>query len=131
MSLHIISGDITIPDGVNLTVNADSNRENVSYTLTCISYGGPVTNVTWTRDNVIIPEGEKATVLNNPRTAQYTHTLTLTGRLDGTYCCTLSNNKPSHDSAQLLIQCNYYIHKYLCTIIVPVYMIIYTSIVKV
>jgi len=33
-------------------------------------------------------------VLDNPVTAQYTHTLTVTGRLGGLYQCTVSNNKP-------------------------------------
>jgi len=34
-------------------------------------------------------------------TAQYTHTLTVTGRLGGQYQCTVSNNKPSQDSASI------------------------------
>ena len=64
--MHIL-GDVTIPDGVTLSMN----------TLTCISTGGPATTVTWTRDSVTITEGN-VTVLNDLVTAQYTHTLTLT-----------------------------------------------------
>ena len=101
----IISGDITIEDDLMLTVNTDSQRENVTYTFTCISSGGPATTVTWTRDYVVIPEGERTTVLDSLRSARYIHNLTLTGRLDGIYHCIVSNNKPSQDSAQLLIQC--------------------------
>ena len=36
--------------------------------------------------------------------AEYTHTLTVTGRLGGLYKCTVSNDKPSEDSAQLNVQ---------------------------
>ena len=67
------------------------------FTLTCISTGGPATTVTWTRDSTTVTEGNKKTVLNDPVTAQYTHTLTMT--LPGLYTCTVANNKPSHDSA--------------------------------
>ena len=99
------TGDITIKDPITLTVNIDPKREKVTYTFTCISSGGPATTVTWTRDYVVIPNGERTTVLVSRRSAQYIHNLTLTGRLDGVYHCTVSNNKPSQDSAQLLIQC--------------------------
>ena len=83
-------GDITLPAGVTLSMN----------TLTCISTGGPVTTVTWTRDSVTITEGTE-TVLNDPVTAQYTHTLTITS--GGEYTCTVSNNKPSTASATIII----------------------------
>ena len=69
-------------------------------TLTCISTGGPATTVTWTRDFATVTEGTE-TVLDYPVTAQYTHTLTVTGRLPGLYNCTVENNKPSSDSATL------------------------------
>ena len=81
-------GDITIYSGVTLSGN----------TLTCISTGGPATTVTWTRDSVTVTEGTE-TVLDDPVTAQYTHTLTVTGRLIGLYTCTVANSKPSNDSA--------------------------------
>ena len=85
--LHVL-GDISIHDGVTLSMN----------TLTCISTGGPATTVTWTRDSVTITEGTE-TVLNDPVTAQYTHTLTITS--GGLYTCTVSNNKPSTASATI------------------------------
>ena len=89
-----ILGDISIPDGVTLSMN----------TLTCISTGGPATTVTWTRDSVTITEGT-ATVLNDPATAQYTHTLTITS--GGLYTCTVSNDKPSTASATITVQGTY------------------------
>ena len=54
--LHVL-GDITIPDGVTLSMN----------TLTCISTDGPATTVTWTRNSVTITEGTR-TVLNSRST---------------------------------------------------------------
>ena len=70
-------------------------------TLSCISTGGPATTVTWTRDSTHVAEGNR-TYLNDPVTAQYTHTLTVTTA--GEYTCTVSNNKPSSDSARLRVQ---------------------------
>ena len=66
-------------------------------TLTCISTGGPATTVTWTRDNVNITGEQNETVLNDPVTAQYNHTLTVTAA--GVYTCTVANNKPSSDTS--------------------------------
>ena len=87
--LHVL-GDISIHDGVALSMN----------TLTCISTGGPATTVTWTRDSVTITEGTE-TVLNDPVTAQYTHTLNVTS--GGEYTCTVSNDKPSTASATITV----------------------------
>ena len=86
-------GDITISGG---EVTFDSDQ----MTLTCISTGGPATTVTWTRDSITVTEGTE-TVLDDPVTAQYTHTLTVT--TGGEYTCTVSNNKPSSDSANIIL----------------------------
>ena len=43
-------------------------------------------------------------MLDDPVTAQYTHTLTVTGRDGGEYQCNVSNNKPSQDSASFTVQ---------------------------
>ena len=98
-----ILGDITIPDGISFTLDSDLNGASPQFTLTCISTGGPATTVTWTGDSVTVTEGTE-TVLDNRLTSQYTHTLTVTGRLGGDYTCTVANNKPSEDSASYTIQ---------------------------
>ena len=98
-TLHpVFVGDITLSDTIEFT-SIDEDQ----FTLTCISTGGPATTVTWTRDSVTITEGTE-TVLNNPVTAQYTHTLTMTGRLGGLYTCTVVNNKPSNDSSSFRVK---------------------------
>ena len=89
--------------GVTLTVNSFLNGPTPQFTLTCISTGGPATTVTWTRDSTTVTEGTE-TVLDDPVTAQYTHTLTVNGRLGQLYTCTVANNKPSNGSATITIQ---------------------------
>ena len=96
------AGDVTIPDGMTFTVDSDFNVERPQFTLTCTSTGGPATTVTWTRGPWTFLGGR--TVLDDPVTAQYTHTLTVTWILAGQYQCTVSNNKPSWDSAQFTVQ---------------------------
>ena len=96
-------GHITITSGVRVTVVSDLNGASPQFTLTCISTGGPATTVTWTRDSVPVTTGTE-TVLDDPVTAQYTHTLTVTGLLLGLYTCTVANNKPSTASASISVQ---------------------------
>ena len=85
-----------------MTVDSDLDGPSPQFTLTCISTGGPATTVTWTRDSVTVTEGTE-TVFDDPVTAQYTHTLTVTGTLGGLYTCTVANNKPSSDAAVLMV----------------------------
>ena len=59
---------------------SDLNGASPQFILTCISTGGPASTVTWTRDSATITQGTQ-TELNDPVTAQYTHTLTVAGRL--------------------------------------------------
>ena len=98
------AGDITMPDGMTLTVDSDLNGASPQFTLTCISTGGPATTVTWTRDSATAM-GDAVTVINDVTTARYTHTLTVTGTLGGDYQCNVSNSKPSHAVASLIIEC--------------------------
>ena len=99
---YFLVGDVTIPGGVTFTVDPDLDGESPQFTLTCTSTGGPATTVTWTRDFETVSGG--MTVLDDPVTAQYTHTLTMTGRLGGQYKCNVSNNKPSIATANYPVQ---------------------------
>ena len=94
-------GDITLSDTIEFTsIDGDSTFQ---FTLTCISTGGPATTVTWTKDSVTITAVTETT-LDNSITAQYTHILTMTGRLGGLYTCTVANNKPSNDISSLRVK---------------------------
>ena len=87
-----------------MTVNSDLNGDNPQFTLTCISTGGPATTVTWIKDSTTTVTEGAETVLDNPETAQYTHTLNVTGRRPGTYTCTVANNKPSTASTTITVE---------------------------
>ena len=76
-----------------------------SQTLNCTSSGGPATNVTWRKDNVIIPL-TSSTHKQNQRvadevTSTYYNLLSITGSniVDhiGTFSCTVENNRGSSE----------------------------------
>ena len=94
-------GDVVVSDDVIFYVDSDLNGASPQFTLTCISTGGPATTVTWTRDSEMLTG---SAVLNDAETAQYTHTLTVTGRLGGLYRCTVSNGKPSSMSSTYTVE---------------------------
>ena len=100
---HLHLGDVAISGGITINVNSTLRLSDPLFTLTCISIGGPATNVIWTKDSVIVTEGTKS-VLDDPVTARYTHTLT--GNTRGEYTCTVTNAKPSNDSATIILQGN-------------------------
>ena len=86
------------------TLNTD-----LKFILTCNSSGGPPTTVTWTIGSKTINDIEAAnckTELVDGETAQYTHTLslTVTGRMEGLYTCTVTNKVSPESSAELLVQ---------------------------
>ena len=98
LSLMVIlcfAGDIS---NVRLAMVTDLNGPTPQFSLTCISTGGPVT---WTRDSTTVTEGTE-TVLDDPETSQYTHILNVTTA--GEYTCTVSNNKPSSNSATYMLE---------------------------
>ena len=86
--------------GGNITISGDVTFDPDLRTLTCISTGGPATTVTWTRNSTTVTEGTE-TVLNDPVTANYTHTLTVTTL--GEYTCAIANDKPSTTSANITL----------------------------
>ena len=102
-------------------MSSDFTRSTPQFTLTCISTGGPATTVTWTRDSTTTVTEGTETVLDNPETAQYTHTLTVTGRRPGAYACTVSNSKSSDDSEGFRVQgeTKTYIFIHFCAHLIP------------
>ena len=105
-------------------ISGDLTYDSDQLTLTCISTGGPATTVSWTRDSTtVITEGTE-TVLNDPETARYTHTLNVTTA--GEYTCTVANNKPSTATSNSFsvtgmhtryLVCVYDLPSFKCTII--------------
>ena len=72
-------------------MNSDLNEDSPQFTLTCISTGGPATAVIWTRDSTTTVTEGNVTVLDDPETAQYNHTLTSIGRWPEMYSCTVED----------------------------------------
>ena len=97
----MFSGDISLQD-IEISIDSALNEDILQFTLTCISTGGPATAVIWTKDNIVVAGGVK--ILKNPFTAQYTHKLTISGRLEGSYVCNVSNNKPSVATTELTVE---------------------------
>ena len=92
---------------VQFQLTSELNASTPTFTLTCISTGGPATTVTWRRDDSAVTEDRAhnitSRVLTDAVNATYNHTLTVTGRLVGEYKCTVSNNKPSSSSGMLAV----------------------------
>ena len=86
-------GDLQIRDDISFHLVWKIAAGSPVFTLTCISTGGPATTVSWFRDSNNVSGG--ITMLDNTVTPQYTHILTVTGRLGGLYKCSVSNTKPS------------------------------------
>ena len=63
-----------------VTVTSELNADPLTFTVTCTSMNGPVTSVDWTVDDTT--------------TGAYTLTLSVTGRLTGTYNCTVTSVRP-------------------------------------
>ena len=101
MIQFLLTGAVTLSSGVAFTLDSDSQ-----FTLTCISTGGPATTVTWTRDSTTVTEGTE-TVLDDPVTACYTHTLTVNGAVEGLYSCTVANRVSNQSSVELNVTGSY------------------------
>ena len=77
--------------------------------LVCVSTSRPATSVRWELNNTVITDTDSTTVLDDPVTAQYTHTLPLTEREGGLYRCTINSynarlDKTLTDFAELEVE---------------------------
>ena len=94
------AGSIQFEGTVLFTAISDLYGKRPTFTLTCVSTGGPVTCVTWKKDEKIISNANSSSILNNTMTGRYIHTLTVTGRLAGMYECKVANNQPTSTASQ-------------------------------
>ncbi len=73
----------------------DQPDDSPVFTLTCNSGGSPATAVTWKRDGTVVSEDDNHVMtrrLVGQSGPSYTSTLTVTGREDGLYTCTVTND---------------------------------------
>ena len=96
------TGNITLSGRMLFILDSDLNETTLQFTLTCISTGGPATTVTWENPSTAI--GNQRSEVVDGVTAQYTHTLTVTGRLGGVYTCTVDNEVSPSNSERLTVQ---------------------------
>ena len=75
--------------GVTLTMKYINDKPR--FTLTCVTIGGPATIVMWMGYSAVAHAEQINTVLDDPVTAQYTHTLTVTDILERQYHCIIRN----------------------------------------
>ena len=78
-------------------LTSDLHSPTPTFTLTCVSNGGPVTYVNWTRDGIPVPQNRyhlASHTLVNAQVATYHSTLSITGRLPGLYRCEVSSVRP-------------------------------------
>ena len=81
------------------------------FLLICTSTGGPVTDISWTRNGVSIDQQNEINftftrqdyILVNRTSASYRHTLKVIGRFVGEYQCRVQNNKPSQSSTVISV----------------------------
>ena len=81
---------------VSVILHSEPNENPPEFTLTCRSYGGPVTTVMWWRDLVPVHEdGNHETsqiVVDTSENTVYHNKLRVRGREGGLYTCNVSNN---------------------------------------
>ena len=86
--------------------------EKIEFNVTCNSEGGPATMVTWTRDGEPVSGGDFTATrrLDDPVTAAYTLTLSVSGRQGGVYRCQVAkggpgvSGSPVHSSMELEVK---------------------------
>ncbi len=77
-----------------------------SLTLTCVSNGGPASEVVWTRDGVTVSTGYTLTqTVTNTATATYENVLTATTIADlvGNFTCTVNNSRGTSNTGTIRI----------------------------
>ena len=82
---------------IHFQLTSDLHSPTPTFTLTCVSNGGPVTYVNWTRDGIPVPQNRyhlTSHLLVNAQVASYHSTLSITGRLPGLYRCEVSSVRP-------------------------------------
>ena len=91
------SGAVTsVASPLQFSLQTTPTADPPVFTLTCVSTGGPATTVTWTRDGAIVSNDANhvfTKTVTDQLTANYSNTLTVTGREPGNYTCSVANNR--------------------------------------
>ena len=85
---------------MNFTLHTDLRAEVPEFTLSCRSYGGPVTTVVWAVDLALLAENDTGTsqvILDTSQISVYDNRLTVRGRNTREYSCAVGNSRGSAD----------------------------------
>ena len=81
---------------ISFTLHSNLNENPPEFTLTCRSKGGPVTTVTWKRNEKPVQEDRyhqtSQIIVDTSVSTVYHNTLRVKGREGGLYTCNVSNN---------------------------------------
>ena len=92
-----------------LTANSDLNGESPQFTITCLSIGGPAGCVVWRRQKELIPSPVTTSTLLDPLEGVYEHNLTISGRIGGSYSCSVANDKPASEYEGIYVESEYHV----------------------
>ena len=90
-----------VTDPLQLSLTTNLTADPPVFTLTCVSTGGPASNVTWTQDGAAAIGNTSQTVMDQ-QAIIYNNTLMVTGRLPGSYTCSVSNDRTDQPSTASL-----------------------------
>ena len=94
-------------------INVSVQYDRTSQTITCTSTGGPVTDVTWSKENIRLTMGdlyEHSQIIINTTSATYENRLRIIDKSSeaaGNYACQVTNSRGCMNGS-LYIQGNYY-----------------------
>ena len=97
ITIHMHAGQILLQHNIEFQLlPLEPITDPPTFTLTCVTTGGPPTNVTWTRDNTEIDYQSNSNftfsqTVTNFTNSTYNNTLTVTGRYPGQYNMTAWN----------------------------------------
>ena len=93
---------------IQIQLTTDMNDTIPTFTLTCISTGGPVTTFSWRRDGALVTNNNSYNIapqrVIDAENGSYTHILTVTGRRPGQYECSVTNNRPSMETGNITVE---------------------------
>ena len=96
LSLETTTGTL-LPPVIYFTLDSEANEDPPEFTLTCQSRGGPVTEVEWMRNGVRVEEDSNhmtsQIIVDTSANTVYNNTLRVRGRDEGSYKCTVVNNR--------------------------------------
>ena len=84
-------------------LNASLSYDRASHTLTCVSSGGPVNTVAWTRNGAAISSSPYQLVMDTATRYNLTVTSGDVGDYIGSFSCTVSNSVGNTTSDPLVI----------------------------